>query len=106
MINDDFFPTVSSQASEYDMVFVAWQTRPIKPNVYAEITPIKVMRMVDGITADGALPNTATPAAQRIQKKNKKRGHLEFLKAHIFHLERNVIAHLLGGSEQHRRQYS
>ena len=72
MINDDFFPTVSSQASEYDMVFVVWQTRPIKPNVYAEIAPIKVMRTVDGITADGAFPNTATPAAQKKTKRQKK----------------------------------
>lgn len=67
MMNDDFFPTAASQASEYDIVFVAWQTRPIKPNVYAEIAPITVMRIVDGTTADGALPKTATPGVDRIK---------------------------------------
>ena len=66
IMNEVFFPTVSSQASAYDIVFVIWQTRPISPKVYAEMTPINAIKIVDGITADGAFPKAATPVHQEI----------------------------------------
>ena len=61
MMADVDFPTVASQASAYDMVFVLRQTRPINPKVYAEMTPINVISTDAGIIADGALPNATTP---------------------------------------------
>mmetsp|Transcript_57359 Transcript_57359/g.139940 ORF Transcript_57359/g.139940 Transcript_57359/m.139940 type:complete len:337 (+) Transcript_57359:680-1690(+) len=64
MMNDVDFPTVASQASAYDIVFVLRQTRPINPKVYAEMTPINVMSTDAGIIADGALPNATTPAGK------------------------------------------
>lgn len=58
-------PTVASQASAYELVLVDRQTRPINPNVYAEMTPMTAMIAVAGIMAEGEFPNVATPAQDR-----------------------------------------
>lgn len=62
MIQAVDFPRVLFQASAYEVAPVMALTRAIMENVYAEVAPMSTIRKVAGINADGALPNSATPA--------------------------------------------
>ena len=68
MMKLDFLPTVSSHASEYDIVLVAWQTRPINPKVYAEMIPMMAIKTAAGTTAEGAFPKAAIPVTFKPQR--------------------------------------